>query len=619
MAMEAYLTTAGVAVLNKILASQGALNFVKAELGSGVCTGAAACRARTSLVNKIGDATFAGVTLEGGEAKISVQYNNTGLATGFFVNEIGIYVQDPETSSLVLYCYVTFGDHPDWIAPASSATYLRTYDVTTVVSTVSSVTVNISPSTLATKDELDALAERVDAISRGAKIYGMRWDKTNAKGSRLFDAANITTNTSAFCYRGSVATLYNPFDNLYPFSEFKQCNVDLEAYSALEDGADIRDAIVAWFGDDDFADDGSNGFVGAYRPEYWFTMYEDDAVVVFAVSTTEMPGWGHCKPYIRGYGHCVDLGSNKIGCYDANPMTNVALSTIHANAKDSGFTIDDIYTYSAELTAMVVEYCTLNMQNAIGSGVDSLFRESESDIPLIAETGATRVILPAAAAAYCVEGATLDFGATKGAVVLANRRICTGYSVYSGDADYIEVTFKGGTLNVTTAMFVSFHGMVNGHALGNASGYVGINGKSNAFYRGAVAHGNKWRYCLGAYRQSGTQHVWICPPEEDLDDYDALNTAKHIDTGLELPIANGYVKRLGMIKGLGAVPICVVVGGSSSNPVGDYFYTNADASDTILSVGGYATGSVNCGAFSSSWAAAASTAYWGFSAMPVLR
>lgn len=619
MAMEAYLTTAGVAVLNKILASQGALNFVKAELGSGVCTGADACRARTSLVNKIGDATFAGVTLEGGEAKISVQYNNTGLATGFFVNEIGIYVLDPQTSAQVLYCYVTFGDHPDWIAPASSATYLRTYDVTTVVSTVSSVTVNISPSTVATKVELDALAARVDAISRGAKIYGMRWDKVNAKGSRLFDAADITTDTSAFCYRGSVATLYNPFDNLYPFSEFKQCNVDLEAYNALADGADIRDAVVAWFGDEDFADNGSNGVVGAYRPEYWFTMYEDDAVVVFAVSTTEMPGWGHNKPYIRGYGHCIDLGSNKIGCYNANPMTNVAISTIHANAKGSGFTIDDIYTYSAELTAMVVEYCTLNMQNAIGSGVDSLFRESESDIPLIAETGATRVILPAAAAAYCVEGATLDFGATKGAVVLANRRICTGYSVYSGDADYIEVTFKGGTLDVTTAMFVSFHGATNGPALGNVSGYVGTNGKVNAFYRGAVAHGNKWRYCLGAYRQTGTQHVWICPPEEDPNDYDALNTAKHIDTGLELPVTNGYIKRLGMIPGLGAVPVCVEVGGSSSNPVGDYFYTNATAGNTILLVGGSADSGAGAGGFYGSWGYPASASLWRYAAVPVLK
>lgn len=620
MALAAYLTDAGLVVLNKVLASTGKLDFVKAELGSGVVTGEAACRARTSLLNKTADASLVSAALKGGEATISVQYINRGLQTGFFVNEVGIYVKDPETSANVLYCYATFGNTPDWIAPESSAEYIRTYDIITIVSNVSSVTVNTSPSTLVTAEEFKALSKRVDAITRGGKIYGMRWDKANAKGTRLFDAAAITTDVTNFCYRGNgEATISNPFNSLYPFSEFRQCNVDLTAYAALGDNDDIRNAIVAWYGDPDFKDDGSNGFVGAYRPEYWFTAYEDDDTVVFAISTTEIPGWTHSPAYIRGYGHCVDAGNNKVTCYNANPLTNTAVGTIHTYAKNSGFTIDDIYTYSAELTALVVEYCTLNTQSAIGEGCDALYRESESDIPLIAENDATRVILPAAAAAYCVEGATLDFGATKGAVVMANRRICTGYSVYSGDADYIEVTFKGGTLNVTTAMFVSFHGAANGPAIGNDSGFIGTAGKVNSFYRGAALFGNKWRYVLGLYRQTGTQHVWLCPPEKDPDDYDALNTTDHIDTGLELPIVNGYIKRLGLIPGLGAVPVCLEVGGSSSNPVGDYFYTNATAGNTILIVGGSAANGAYAGSFYGYWCNASSYSHWLYAASPVLK
>jgi len=618
--MAAYLTNAGLVVLNKVIASTGKLEFVKAELGSGVETDPAACRARTSLKSKITDASLVNATFAGGQAKIAIQYINAGLAAGFFVNEIGLYVKDPQTAATVLYCYATFGDNPDWIAPASYAQYVRTYDLITIVSNVTSVTVQTSPSTLATAEELKALSDRVDAMSRGAKIYGMRWDKTNAKGTRLFDAAAFTTDVTNFCYRGNGdATLSNPFDNLYPFSEFKLCNVDLTAYAALGDNADIRDAIVAWYGDPDFADDGSNGFVGAYRPEYWFTAYEDDDTIVFAISTTELPGWAHSKPYIRGYGHCVDAGDSKVTCYNANPLSNVAVGTIHTYAKSSGFTIEDIYTYSAELTALVVEYCTMNTQNAIGQGCDSLYRESESDIPLIAETGASRVILPTAAAPYCVEGATLDFGATKGAVVLANRRICTGYSVYSGNTDYIEVTFKGGTLDVTTSMFVSFHGATNGPAIGNASGFIGAAGKVNSFYRGAALFGNKWRYTLGLYRQTGTQHVWICPPEKDPDDYDALNTTDHIDTGLELPVTNGYVKRLALIPGLGAIPVCLEVGGSSSNPVGDYFYTNAAAGNTILIVGGAAHDGASGGSFYGTWNHASSYSYWYYAAVPVLK
>ena len=168
MALEAYLTTAGLAVLNKVLASKGALKFVKAELGSGVVTGESACRARTSLASKICDASFIGAELEGGQAKIKVQYRNSGLATGFFVNEIGLYVQDPTSSANVLYCYATFGDTPDWIAPASSADYVREYDVVTIVSAVSSVTVNVSPSALVTMEQrtvdMEALTDMINMI-----------------------------------------------------------------------------------------------------------------------------------------------------------------------------------------------------------------------------------------------------------------------------------------------------------------------------------------------------------------------------------------------------------------------------------------------------------------------
>ena len=619
--MAAYLTDAGLVVLNKVIASAGGLEFTKAELGSGVVTGEAACRARTSLKTKIADASLVQATYEGGQAKIAVQYVNTGLASGFFVNEIGLYVRDPQTSANVLYCYATFGDHPDWIAPASYAAYVRTYDLITIVSNVSSVTVQTSPSTLATAAQLKEVSDRVDAMSRGAKIYGFRWDKTNAKGTRLFDAAAITTDTTNFCYRGDgTVTLSNPFDSLYPFSEFKQCNVDLTAYAALAANEDRRNAVIAWYGDPDFADDGSNGFVGAYRPEYWFTAYEDDGARVFAISTTEMPGWAHSKPYIRGMGHCVDAGSNKVTCNSGNPMTNVAIGTIHTYAKNSGFTIEDIYTYSAELTAMIVEYATTHMQTAIGQGCDSLHRESESDIPLIAESDASRVILPVAAAPYCVEGATLDFGATKGAVVLANRRICTGYSVYSGNDQYIEVTFKGGTLTTTTSMFVSFHGCSNGDSIGNASGFVGTAGKCNSFYRGASFFGNKWRYVLGIYRHTGDNHVWICPLDKDPDDYDALNTTDHVDTGLELAATEGWVKQLGLIPGLGAVPVCVQTGGNSSNPVGDYHYVPANtAANTILIAGAAANNGGKVGPFCGSWSISSSYSSWDVAAAPVLK
>lgn len=101
--MEAYLTNAGMAVLNKVLAAQGSLDFIKAEVGDGKVTDPSACRARTALAHKTGEATFVRAAMKGGQATISVIYQNTGLAVGFFVNEIGLYVTDPTTGNAVLY------------------------------------------------------------------------------------------------------------------------------------------------------------------------------------------------------------------------------------------------------------------------------------------------------------------------------------------------------------------------------------------------------------------------------------------------------------------------------------------------------------------------------------
>ena len=481
--------------------------------------------------------------------------------------------------------------------------------------------------TTATEDIKDRLHDITMALSNGVHIYGAKWDGTNAKMSRMFDATDITTDITNFAHRGATNTDYNnPFDAIYPFSEFKACNVSVDTYVALEDGADIRGAVTAWYGDPDFKYDGTNGLVGAYRPEYWFTAYKDGTDTIFAIADGKIDGWVHSPAYIRGMGFAVDAGDNKLTCNSGQPLTNVQIGQLHTRAKNTGFTIDDIYTYSAEVTAMIVEFADMNTQRAIGNGVDSNYRSNNNDKPFIAETGATRVVLPKDFAPFAVVGATLDFGASKDAVVAANRRTCTGYEVYSEDSKYISVNFDT-ALDVTTDMFVSAHGMVNGEGVGNASGYIGANGKANAFYRGAIAHANRWRYILGAYRQAGTAEIWVCNDPDKCDDYDALNTASadHIDTGYHLPIVDGekkegYIQTLAVIDGLGAVPVCTSVGGNSTNPVGDYCYQPAlTTGNTVLVAGGTASSGAICGAFSGSWSYSSSSSTWHRAVSPVLK
>lgn len=203
MGMASYLTNAGYTVLNKLLASQGTLEIVRAQLGSGVCTGETACRARTSLVSPICDATFAGAKYDGGQAILSVQFQNMGLATGFFVNEIGIYAKDPTSGNQILYCYATFDDTPDWIAPASSAWYTRTYDVVTIISNVANVTVTISPSAMVSTDDFNVAMENV---GNALLLIASENSMVNRQTQKGVQAADGKIDSTALAIRGEMAT-----------------------------------------------------------------------------------------------------------------------------------------------------------------------------------------------------------------------------------------------------------------------------------------------------------------------------------------------------------------------------------------------------------------------------
>jgi hypothetical protein len=152
--LAAYLTNEAAIVLNKLMASMGPLEFTRAELGDGLVSSEEEARARTTLINKVVDAVFSGSRWGGGEAVLSIQYTNTYLELGFFVREIALYCKDPDDAGReVLYCYATFGDQPDWIASRSAASYTRTYDIATIIASISEITVNISPSVMVSRED----------------------------------------------------------------------------------------------------------------------------------------------------------------------------------------------------------------------------------------------------------------------------------------------------------------------------------------------------------------------------------------------------------------------------------------------------------------------------------
>ena len=470
------------------------------------------------------------------------------------------------------------------------------------------------------------------AINR-ARHYGARWNKTQAQMVRLYDAASFPTDITNFAHRGSVNPNYNnPFDKIYPWSGRKLCNIDIDAYRALTEGQSITLAVKAWEGDTDFSYTDVNG-VWVYTPEFWGKSWDETVGSTeyryFDVTDKPCGGYVHYQERIEGRWHgrtqTVNIGGTDKTCLIPSvgmPAKNIAMSTLHTYAKNWGATLDSIFSIDANDLLMIVEFATMNSQSAIGSGVDSMYRQS-SDLISAAATESTVVkVSKSAGSALCIPGAIFDIGTTNGGTQVGS------FLVVSAGTDPDDSTLLDVTLNapvtVTTSNYWSVHGMGNAAdaEIGSQSGYIGTNGKSIAYYRGEELFGNMFFYILGAYRETGTQHVFIAHDDNEADAADALNASLHIDTGIALSTTEGYVKKLGILSRSGLLccpPFCTEKGGDSANPVGDYYYINASSGNTVLIRGGNAGSGAADGAFYGYWTGAASSSGGNYAARPRLK
>lgn len=459
--------------------------------------------------------------------------------------------------------------------------------------------------------------------------YGARWNKTQAQMVRLYDAAAFPTTTTNFGHFGSVNSNYsNPFDSIYPWSGIRLCNIDINLYANLGAGASITKCVKAWEGDPDFSYEDENG-VWRYRPEFYGKSWEDGTYRYFDVSEKAIGSYVHYPEAIVGRWHgravALTIDDTEKTCLIPSvgmPAKYIAMNTLHTYAKNYGATLDSIYSIDADNLLCIVEYATMNTQKAIGNGIMSMYRQSADLIAEDVTNSAVVKVLASAASAFCIPGAIFDIGTSDGGKQVGSYYVVS-VQANIGDAQYLDVTLNE-AVTVTAANYWSVHGMINkaDEAIGSKSGYIGTNGKCNSYYRGIVLFGNMFFYILGAYENAADRHIWIANSDEESDDYDALNTNVHYDTGLVLPTSGGYTKKLGMLprSGLLSVPVfCTETGGDSNNPVCDYFWNGTQTYNTVLIRGGGASSGSYGGAFYGSWDGAASDSHWYIAARPRLK
>ena len=482
----------------------------------------------------------------------------------------------------------------------------------------------VSETTTWSSARVTEMLERAGTI----KKYGILWDKVEATCTRLWDAAGITTDTSNFGHFGAVNPNYdNPFDSIYPWSERRVCNYDMRVLKTIvADGYDVLDAVTAWEGEDAFSYDPAEGLgVGVYTPEFWYVAYDTAEGRVFGVSGAPIEGWYYSEPIIAGrwLGVVEQLdGVSVLGCRVGIPTSSVAIGTLHTYAENANMTIDDVYSWDAETVLQIVEYAAMNTQAATGNGVSNLYQQNATDLIMENATESPVVKVVAANAAVVIPGAIMDIGTSNGGMQIARRY------VVSTAADETDETLLCVTLDepvtVTTANFWSIHGLINvaDAEIGSASGYIGTNGRCNAYYRGRATAGNKFQYCLGAHREGQINKIWIVPTRYQAETVLSLDTSVCIDTGCTLPWAEGnatiggFIGELALADGIAAFPLCSALGGSSSKPVGDYAYIPAKGSNTVSVLGGSAGNGPPAGRFFAYWDYSRGSSAWNLAASP---
>ena len=139
-----------------------ALKFTKMQLGDGEL-GSQAIAAMTGLVNPLITVGISSVKAGNNYATVKSNFSNSGLMTGFYWREIGVFAADPEKpndrNSDILYCYANAGSLAEYIPAAGSAIVEKIISIPCIIGDAENVSAEVASEIYATKE---ALKEHID-------------------------------------------------------------------------------------------------------------------------------------------------------------------------------------------------------------------------------------------------------------------------------------------------------------------------------------------------------------------------------------------------------------------------------------------------------------------------
>lgn len=546
------ITNKGQALLAKMIAGEGSVEFTKVSASSTAYTDAQ-LEGLTSLSDVKQTSLISKVTRTNEVAiKVEAAFTNTELTVGYYMKALGLYAVDPDDGE-ILYavtretsgnCYM-----PAYNGITVSGAYVQ---LVTTVGNAENVSLEVDQAAVATIGDIQDLQKQIADLEAfigysDEDIFGVEVDFVNKKFTRLSGAVNRTPGAA--------------FDSINAFGGRKRCNV-------ADDGT-----VTAYYGDSGYTTTGKNAAgtpvqVMVEQPKFYYKvvpMVLEKGVkgmkirkARYYVSDTLKPGFkvhpafvenGNVNPYIylaAFEGSLFDTSANayildnaQVADFAADKLSSIAgtkpaggdtqnltRANVRLLAQKRGKGWEQAYaaTAAASQLLMLIEYASFNMQKAIGRG----------------NTDQT-----SSAANIQYTGATVSLGNASGAVTNANG-----------------------------IQLISYRGEEN--FWGNIWTWVdGMNEENPEPFESG---------------QAGTLHV------ADHGFADNSKASPYKNTGIHPIQGSGYVSAFGYSEEFDWLFIGVEFSGNDALPVGDYHWNN-NSGWRVAILGGYCSNGSYAGAF----------------------
>lgn len=563
-----YITTAGAQLAAKTIVGKK-LKFTVAKLGSGTLSDSSinAIKARTSLVKEVMsiDITRVEQTTKT-QATIGFVFKNTDASSAFYFRELGIFALDPDTKQEILFAYAYAGNNAEYVNNSISEIVQKKINVVVTVDNASNVQITLDSSQIyVTEDELETALANAKLYS--GKNYGVKrlfTDNTIASWTRIGDAEGLKANATK---NGSEVA--NDFDNCYPWSDIRRCNVD-----------PVTGQVLAYYGETGYKADGSNGEVMVKIPEFWWKrerVPDEFGNVYEYIYIADYARAGYKKSEEFFVGAYLLSTTDEEGTIVAHSRSGVVprYNTTKANFRNyakntgEGFCLLDYHYFLLQMLYLV-EYAHFNSQNMLGNGMIA-FSTAKA---LIAENNVNRIIVSSVGTGLWV-GKTVCIGATDAwnSSVAANREITRIDDYNDGQITGKAIYFDGDPVNivVNNVIWGSAQKTGGNDLLGNASGSINNNSYHPVNYRGIEdIFGHLWQHIDGLNIKDYI--AYICKnPDEYADDKFTIPYEQIGYTNSD--ITDSYVKKLGLDEKHPEVALPIECAGSSSTGTCDNYWS----------------------------------------------